>query len=705
MYKYKLKRRSFIKSSTLAATGLIIGFTYDPQKSLAAKTKIKNELGIWIRISSDDTITLIVPSSEMGQGVNTSLPMIIAEELDANWESIRTETAPANSDYKNPEGHGGQNTGGSNSVKGFWNLLQETGAAAREMLVTAAAQRWNVPLEECDTKLGNVIHKNTNKKLSYGKLAVAASKIEVPSSPSRKSKEKYSLVGKSIQRIDVPEKVTGAAKFGIDIRLPEMLFATVRQSPIFGGEILSLDEVAAKAIRGVKAVVAVPNGIAVVADNTWRAKKGMDALNPQFTGGEIPHLSSLNIHNKLITALDKEGKAKIDTEKSLDLEYEVPFLAHSTLEPMNCTANVKENSCEVWVPTQNQGMSMDVTKEITGLNDEQIKINTTLLGGGFGRRGETDFVTQAVTISKSLNKPVQVTWMREEDMQHDFYRPACISRFQIGLSKEGLPIQWENQLAGPSILKRFVAAMGWFGVDPTSTEGANELPYTIPDFNFDYSLVDTGVPVGFWRSVGSSYNAFFTECAIDEAAKLANQDPYEYRLKLLKDQPRYLKVLEKVVKNANWVDPLPKNHGLGLAIHKSFGSIVSTVIEVSSNAPGIIKLQKAWVVIDCGKVVNPDIVKAQMEGGFIFGLSAALGEEITLKDGRVEQSNFHDYSILRLKGSPKISVEIVESGSEIGGVGEPAVPLAAPALTNAIFSVSGKRIRSLPLSKHGIVIA
>ena len=705
MYKYKLKRRSFIKSSTLAATGLIIGFTYDPQKSLAAKTKIKNELGIWIRISSDDTITLIVPSSEMGQGVNTSLPMIIAEELDANWESIRTETAPANSDYKNPEGFGPQITGGSNSVKGFWNLLQETGAAAREMLVTAAAQRWNVPLEECDTKLGNVIHKNTNKKLSYGKLAVAASKIEVPSSPTTKSKEKYSLVGKSIQRIDVPEKVTGAAKFGIDIRLPEMLFATVRQSPIFGGDILSLDEVAAKAIRGVKAVVAVPNGIAVVADNTWRAKKGMDALNPQFTGGETPHLSSLNIHNKLITALDEEGKAKIDTEKSLDLEYEVPFLAHSTLEPMNCTANVKGSSCEVWVPTQNQGMSMDVTKEITGLNDEQIKINTTLLGGGFGRRGETDFVTQAVTISKSLSKPVQVTWMREEDMQHDFYRPACISRFQIGLSKEGLPIQWENQLAGPSILKRFVAAMGWFGVDPTSTEGANELPYTIPDFNFDYSLVDTGVPVGFWRSVGSSYNAFFTECAIDEAAKLANQDPYEYRLKLLKDQPRYLKVLEKVAKNANWGEPLPKNHGLGLAIHKSFGSIVSTVIKVSSNASGIIKLEKAWIVIDCGKVVNPDIVKAQMEGGFIFGLSAALGEEITLKDGRVEQSNFHDYSILRLKGSPKISVEIVESGSEIGGVGEPAVPLAAPALINAIFSVSGKRIRSLPLSKHGIVIA
>ena len=705
MYKYKLKRRSFIKSSTLAATSLIIGFTYDPQKSLAAKTKIKNELGIWIRISSDDTITLIVPSSEMGQGVNTSLPMIIAEELDANWESIRTETAPANSDYKNPEGFGPQITGGSNSVKGFWNLLQETGAAAREMLVKAAAQRWNVPLEECDTKLGNVIHKNTNKKLSYGKLAVAASKIEVPSSPTKKSKEKYSLVGKSIQRIDVPEKVTGAAKFGIDIRLPKMLFATVRQSPIFGGDILSLDEVAAKAIRGVKAVVAVPNGIAVVADNTWRAKKGMDALNPQFTGGETTKLSSQNIHNKLITALDEEGKAKIDTEKSLDLEYEVPFLAHSTLEPMNCTASVKDSSCEVWVPTQNQGMSMDVTKEITGLNDEQIKINTTLLGGGFGRRGETDFVTQAVTISKSLSKPVQVTWMREEDMQHDFYRPACISRFQIGLSKEGSAIQWENQLAGPSILKRFVAAMGWFGVDPTSTEGANELPYTIPDFNFDYSLVDTGVPVGFWRSVGSSYNAFFTECAIDEAAILANQDPYEYRLKLLKDQPRYIKVLEKVAKNANWGEPLAKNHGLGLAIHKSFGSIVSTVIEVSSNAPGIIKLQKAWIVIDCGKVVNPDIVKAQMEGGFIFGLSAALGEEITLKDGRVEQSNFHDYSILRLKGSPKISVEIIESGSEIGGVGEPAVPLAAPALTNAIFSASGERIRSLPLSKHGIMIA
>ena len=704
MNEYPLKRRLFIKNSSLTAVGLMIGISFDTKTGHTKISKNEENLGIWIKISPDGITTLIVPSSEMGQGVNTSLPMILAEELDADWYSIKTETAPVNPEYKNPENRGSQMTGGSNSVKGFLPLLRETGAAAREMLKTAASLRWEVPKEECKSQKGQIIHSKTGRKLSYGELAEAAGKLEIPSNPPLKSRKDYSLVGKSIPRLDIPTKVNGRAKFGIDIRLPKMLFATVKQSPVFGGETLSYDEKAAKKIKGVKAILKLKNGIAVVADNTWSAKKGMEKLLPKFHGGKTIGLNSQKVKKKLITALDKEGKAEFIGSKVLDLEYEVPFLAHATLEPMNCTADVRENSCEVWVPTQNQGKSMDVTKEITNLDEEQIKIHTTFLGGGFGRRSETDFVAQAVSISKMVKNPVQLTWMREEDIQHDYYRPACISRFQISLDNNGLPLKWKNQLAGSSILKRFVPAMGWFGFDPTSTEGAKELPYSIPDFDFDYLLVDSGVPVGFWRSVGNSYNAFFTESAIDEAAHLAKIDPLAFRKKILKKQPRFLAVLEKLRINSNWGRNLSKGHGLGIAIQKSFGSITGAVIEVILNDSKILKLKNVWIVIDCGEVVNPDIVKSQMEGGFIFGLSSTISEQITLKEGRVEQSNFHDYPILKLNSCPKIFVDIIESGKEIGGVGEPAVALAAPALTNAIFSASSERIRSLPLKKHGFTI-
>ena len=723
MRKQTLKRRTFLKTSTLAGAGFAIGFTFDPFVSLAtgsgpsvSRTK-GAELGLWVRIASDGTITLIAPSSEMGQGVNTSLSMIIAEELEADWQSIKTETAPAHSDYKNPN-NPLQFTGGSSSLRGFWEPLREVGAAAREMLKTAAAQKWDVPVNECEAKSGKILHKKSGCEIGYGELAEAAGKLDVPSDPVLKSPEDYELIGKPVTRLDLPAKVTGSAQFGIDVRIPGMLFATVRQSPVFEGEVLSFDETAAKNVRGVVAVVQVSNGIAVVADNTWRAKKGMEALNPQFkdgkTAGEssVPGLDSQQVREQFLAALDDEGKGENDAEHAaaglpfLDLEYEVPFLAHATLEPMNCTAYVRDDFCEVWAPTQNQEMSMDAAKDITDLDEDQIRIHTTLLGGGFGRRLETDYVKQAVTVSKLLEKPVQLTWMREEDIQHDFYRPASMSRFQISLGRDGFPLKWENQLAAPSILKRYFSPLGWFGFDPTSTEGADVLPYAIPDFDFDYSLVDPGVPVGFWRSVGSSHNAFYTESAIDEAAHTAKQDPFEYRRKLLAQKPRFRKVLEKVAADANWGRRIPEGHGLGIALHKSFASIVGAVLEVSANASGNLKMHKVWITIDCGKVVNPDTVRAQMEGGFVFGLSAALGEEITLKNGRVEQSNFHDYTILRMKGVPEISVSIIENRTldddQIGGVGEPAVPLAAPVLANAIFAVTGKRYRSLPLSKHGV---
>ena len=704
MGKYSLSRRVFLKKSTLTFTGLIIGFTYEPESSLAVKVENAEELGIWIRIAPDGSTTLIVPSSEMGQGVNTSLSMILAEELEADWQSVKTETAPVNSKYINPESNSGQMTAGSSSVKGFWNPLRKAGAAVRLMLQKAAAQKWEIPIEECVAKSGYIYRKNSSQKLSYGELAEAAGKIDIPSDPPLKNSKDYNLVGKSIKRIDIPSKTNGSAQFGIDVRLPEMMYATIRQSPVFGGEVLSYDEDAAKSIRGVKKVTLIPNGIAVIADNTWRAKRGMEVLNLKFHGGKTIGLESQQVQKELLKALDDEGKTKIEANQVLDLEYEVPFLAHAPLEPMNCTANVTDNFCEVWVPTQSQGGCMDAAKEITGLDEEQIQIHTTYLGGGFGRRGETDFVKQSLILAKALGKPIKVTWMREEDMQHDFYRPASMSRFQIGLNKDGFPISWNNQLASPSILKRFFAPMAWFNIDPLSTEGADEIPYAIEDFNFDYSVVDSGVPVGFWRSVGSSFNAFFTESAIDEAAHLAQQDQFDYRMKLLSGKPRFQKVLEKVMRESKWGRILPKGHGLGISIHKTRGSIAGAVIEVSTDVNGMLNLNKAWIAIDCGKVINPNTVRAQMEGGFTFGLSATLGEEITLKDGRVEQSNFHDYSILRLKGSPDISVEIIESGNEIGGVGEVAVPLAAPALTNAIFSSSGRRIRSLPLSKHGIKI-
>jgi len=693
-----------LKKSTLTFTGLIIGFTYEPESSLAVKVENAEELGIWIRIAPDGSTTLIVPSSEMGQGVNTSLSMILAEELEADWQSVKTETAPVNSKYINPESNSGQMTAGSSSVKGFWNPLRKAGAAVRLMLQKAAAQKWEIPIEECVAKSGYIYRKNSSQKLSYGELAEAAGKIDIPSDPPLKNSKDYNLVGKSIKRIDIPSKTNGSAQFGIDVRLPEMMYATIRQSPVFGGEVLSYDEDAAKSIRGVKKVTLIPNGIAVIADNTWRAKRGMEVLNLKFHGGETIGLESQQVQKELLKALDDEGKTKIEANQVLDLEYEVPFLAHAPLEPMNCTANVTDNFCEVWVPTQSQGGCMDAAKEITGLDEEQIQIHTTYLGGGFGRRGETDYVKQSLILAKALGKPIKVTWMREEDMQHDFYRPASMSRFQIGLNKDGFPISWNNQLASPSILKRFFAPMAWFNIDPLSTEGADEIPYVIEDFNIDYSEVDSGVPVGFWHSVGSSFNAFFTESAIDEAAHLAQQDQFDYRMKLLSGKPRFQKVLEKVMRESKWGRILPKGHGLGISIHKTRGSIAGAVIEVSTDVNGMLNLNKAWIAIDCGKVINPNTVRAQMEGGFTFGLSATLGEEITLKDGRVEQSNFHDYSILRLKGSPDISVEIIESGNEIGGVGEVAVPLAAPALTNAIFSSSGRRIRSLPLSKHGIKI-
>ena len=402
MEKYFLLRRAFLKKSALTCTGLMVGLAYEPKYSLAAKVGNSQDLGIWIRILPDGTTTFIIPSSEMGQGVNTSLSMILADEMEADWQMIKTETAPVNSDYINPESNSGQITAGSSSVKGFWDPLRKAGAAVKLMLRQAAAQRWRIPVEECSARSGYIYRKNSIQKLSYGEIAEAAGKLDIPSDPPLKKSKDYNLIGRSVKRIDIPSKTNGSAQFGIDVRLPEMTYATIRQSPVFGGEVMSYDEAAANKIRGVKKVVLIPNGIAVIADNTWRAKRGMEALNVKFNGGETKGLESKQIKAELIKALDSEGKTSTEAFKVLDIEYEVPYLSQAALEPMNCTANVTENSCEVWVPTQFQEACMDVAKEISELDEEQIKIYTTYIGGGFGRRGETDFVKQSLILSKDL---------------------------------------------------------------------------------------------------------------------------------------------------------------------------------------------------------------------------------------------------------------------------------------------------------------
>ncbi|SVB05694.1 uncharacterized protein METZ01_LOCUS158548 [marine metagenome] len=482
-----------------------------------------------------------------------------------------------------------------------------------------------------------------------------------------------------------------------------MRFAAVSQSPVFGGDVGSYDETSALAVKGVESVVAVPNGVAVVADSTWHAHKGLEALAPSFTGGVTQDLDSAKVSAMLRAKLDEIGKIEIEGAGTVDVEYQVPFLMHATLEPMNCTAHVTENSCDVWVPTQNQDRCESAAVEASGLSSDQVNIHTTLSGGGFGRRLESDYVTQAVTISRAVSKPVQVVWSREEDTRHGFYRPASMSRFQISVGTDGKLERWANQLACPSVAATFFPPVAWFDFDPTTYEGAKPIPYAVADFDMEYSGVEFGVPIGSLRSVGALHNGFYVESAIDEAAHLAGVDPFEYRLALLAEHPRYRKVLESVAKASNWGAALPEGHGRGIAITECFDTVVAQVTEVSVTDRGRLKIHRVDCVVDCGRVVNPDIVKSQVQGGTVFGLSIAMREEITIEDGHVVQSNFDDYRIMKMKESPLVNVHVIQSDKESGGAGEPGVPPAAPALTNAIFAATGKRIRRLPIGKQQLI--
>lgn len=702
-----LSRRNFLKSSATVAGSLIIGFHLSHHSRFVEATETtETPINAWLRIGTDDTVTILMAHSEMGQGVYTSLPMLVAEELEADWNQIQIENSPIGGVYQNPA-LGTQITGGSTSVRNSWETLRIAGATAREMLITAAAKQWQVQPEACQATNGKVIHTASGQTLSYGQLAEVATKLPAPKSPRLKSPSEFKLISKSIKRLDTLPKVDGSAIFGMDVKVPNMLIATVKQSPVFGSTVKSYDSKAAKAVTGVKAVVEISNGVAVVADTYWQAKKGAEALNVRFAETKQEQVDTASITKLLQQGLTEQTAAvahrsgdvqsALKTAKTtLQAEYSVPFLAHATMEPMNCTASVRKDGCDIWVGTQAQEWVQQTAVKITGLPSQKIAVHTTYLGGGFGRRVEMDFIAQAILLAKTVGQPVKVIWSREEDMQQDVYRPAMMTKFTAGLDEQSMPTTLKSRIVGPSILHRVFPGAVQNGVDHTAVEGIADMSYNIPNQYTDYVMKNTHVPVGFWRSVGHSQNAFFLESFIDEIAHSTGKDPYHLRRTLLSHKPRFLKVLDTVVKESNWEKPAPKNRYRGIAIHQSFGSIVGEVAEISMKTAKEFTVHRVVCVVDCGTAVNPNIIATQMESAIVFGLSA-LTEAITLKNGQVEQSNFHNFPVLKMADMPQVDVHIIQNDAKLGGIGEPATPPIAPAVTNAIFAATGKRIRNLPI--------
>ena len=667
----------------------------------------------WLRITPDNIVTVIVGKSEMGQGVSTSLPMIVADELEADWKQVRFKMAPAGEEYKDPV-WGMQTTGASTSVRHMYWALRKASAAAREMLVSAAAQTWGVPTRECEAYQGTVRHRKSGRSLTYGQLSQKAAKIPATPNPSLKKESQFRLIGSSIPRLDVPDKVDGSAIFGIDVFVRDMLYATVARPPGYGAKAISYDREAAEKVTGVRKVVDFNRGIGVCADTLDAAWKGRDALAVKWDKGEHPDLSNETLEKIFIRHLNKQGisarnvrNAELSMNhavKKIGAIYVLPYLSHATMEPMNCTANVRQDTCEIWAPTQNQSGILQTVAKVTGLKPEQIHVHTTYLGGGFGRRLESDFVEEAVQVSKATGKSIKLIWTREEDMQNDFYRPATCSKIEGGIDGKGRLIAWIHKIVAPSIFTRVYPEMVKNGVDPVAVEGAADMKYEIPNIHLEYVRIDVPVPVGFWRSVGHSHNAFTVESFVDELAHAARKDPLEFRLNLLKNNSRARRVLGVAAEKACWGRLLTKGYGHGIAQHFSFGSYVAQVAEVSVNKKdGMVKVHRIVCAVDCGHVINPGIITAQMEGGIIFGLSAALKERIDFAHGGVQSTNFQNYGILPMSETPEIEVHIVKSDAKLGGVGEPGVPPAAPAVANAVFAATGIRVRRLPMKPETVL--
>jgi isoquinoline 1-oxidoreductase beta subunit len=718
-----ISRRDFLKGSFLT---IAVSITPLGTRLLSAKEVGKAVFApsAFFELTPDNLVTVIIPNSEMGQGVKTALSMIVADELEADWTQIRVKQAPAADAYMSPVMHA-QLTVASASVRGFYVPLRKAGAAGRAMLITAAAQTWKVPEAECEAAKGVVKHKKTGRTLTYGKLCRKASELAIPQDPPLKKESEFRYIGKPMHRLDIPDKVTGTAVYGLDVNVPGMLYGVIARPPAYGAKHVSFDQKAAEGIKGVSKVVPTPHGIAVIADSITTAWKGRDALKVNWDKGTLPDMNDdfvekhfmedLNKANAVAANVGDAKKALSQAAKKIEATYFVPFVAHATMEPMNCTAHVQKDRCDVWAPTQGQTVARIVASQVSGLPPEKVFIHTTLLGCGLGRRAVPDFVVEAVIASKVTGKPVKVVWSREEDIKYDFYRAATSQRIAGGLDSQGSLVAWSHKAVAGSIMKDIdpkgiingVDIMSLWGiVDFPNAPENNRIMYEIPNFFVEFLISDLPIPVCPWRSVQNGPNAFPIESFVDELAYAAGKDPLEFRVQLLKNNMRPRRVLQTAAEKAGWGKPMPKGKGRGIAQHCCFGTYVAQVAEVSVNEmTGAIKVDRIVAAVDCGPVVNPDPLIAQVEGAIVMALGTALKEQIRFANGGPRSANFDDYKLMRMGDVPEIEVHIVKSTEAIGGIGEPGVPPTAPAVANAVFNATGARIRRIPLTPETVLAA
>jgi isoquinoline 1-oxidoreductase beta subunit len=712
--RVRLDRRAFLASAAAVGGALVLGFdiAFGPRPAHAATSA--PEITAWIVIEPDETVIIRVAKSEMGQGSFTALPMLVAEELECDWSKVKAEFAPPHENRKRDRVWGNMSTGASRSISTSQNDLRRAGATARAMLIAAAAAQWNVPVAECTAAQGVITHHPSGRTITYGRIAAAAADIAPPTQIALKDPKDWKLIGTRQNRLEVPDKIAGKPIYAIDLELPNMLYAAIVQCPVFKGTLRSVDESKISGMKGIRRVVKLADAVAVVADAWWQAQRAAQMLPVNWDFGENATVSSGMIRAHVqsgLTATDARiGRKDGDVERALahavkwvGADYEVPFLGHATMEPQNCTAHVTADGVEVWAPTQDGETALAIAADAAGVPHSKVVIHKMMLGGGFGRRGIfQDFVRQAVLIAKEAGQPVKLLWTREEDIRHDFYRPVAMARLVAGLDAAGTPIAWKIRTAGQSIIAAVSARVMQFGVDRNFLQGLLEdMPYGVPNYLVDFAMRNTHVPVGVWRSVNHSQNAFFKESFVDEMAFAAGADPYLFRRKLLAGKPRELAVLDAAASRAGWDASPPSGTSRGIALHNSQNSICAQVVEASVAGDGKVRVHRVISAIDVGHVVNPLTIELQTESAVVFALTAALYGEITIRDGRVEQANFHDYPMLRLADMPQVETVIVP-GDGWGGIGETAVPPLAPALCNALFAATGKRIRSLPLKNHDL---
>jgi len=709
-------RRGFLRASAAAGGGLLLAFRLPlaagaARAATAAPRARADELepNAFVRIARDGAVTVIIAKAEMGQGVCTSMSMLLAEELDADWSKVGFEFAPVDPVYAHP-GYGIQMTGGSTSTLGMSEPMRRAGATARALLIRAAAREWGVAEDECTTEPGAVLHAGSGRRAAYGDLVDAAAGLEVPEDVALKDPADFRIVGRPTPRLDTPDKVGGSATFGLDVSLPGMRTALVLHAPVFGARARTIRDGRARALPGVQRVVDVGSGVAVIAADFWSAKRGRDELEVDWDLGPNADLSTEALHARyeelsrtpgLVARLDGDPEAGMaSSEQVLEADYRLPYLAHAPMEPLNCVVDLRADSMQIWAGTQFQTVDHAAAAATAGLDPGKVQLHTTFLGGGFGRRAcpTSDYIVEAVKVAKVAGGPVRLVWTRDDDLAGGYYRPLWHDRLRAGLAADGSIRAWMHTIVGQSFIKgtAFEPFIIHDGIDHTSIEGADDMPYAIPDVLVDLHTTEVGVPTLWWRSVGHSHTAFAVECFLDELARAAGRDPLELRRALLGDRPRHARVLDLAAAEAGWGKPLPEGRARGVALHFSFQTYVAMVAEVSIDA-GRPRVHRVTAAVDCGRTVNPDTVEAQIESAVAFGLTAALYGEITIREGRVQQTNFHDYRMLRIHEMPAVDVHLVESDEPPTGIGEPGVPPVAPAVCNALFALTGKPIRRLPI--------